>query len=232
MTEPVVVKVGGSLLAWPELRSRLSAWLTTLSPAEVVLIPGGGAAADAVRELDRVHGLGDETAHWLAIRAMTLNAHFLAALVAEHPGGDAFIGVGDGVVRQRGSGARLLAGVAGRRIAPGKTAPHLDRHQRCHRGAGGSIAWGAVGAAQIGGPDAWMGLAHGGAARLGGWPISRCCQPGDTAALGGSGQLAILDGEQEQRFVRSPPVGLRMVSRTRKRRTLFPSLARPAHPFA
>src|SRR5262249_39415512 len=29
----------------------------------------------------RRHGLGDEAAHWLALRAMTLNAHFLAELL-------------------------------------------------------------------------------------------------------------------------------------------------------
>jgi 5-(aminomethyl)-3-furanmethanol phosphate kinase len=81
MVEPVVVKVGGSLLVGPELRPRLTAWLNELPTSRVVLVPGGGAAADVVRELDRVHGLGEEAAHWLAIRAMTMNAHVLAALL-------------------------------------------------------------------------------------------------------------------------------------------------------
>ena len=81
MSEPVVVKVGGSLLAWPELRARLTAWLNTLAMPNVVLVPGGGATAEVVRELDRVHVLGDEAAHWLAIQAMGLNAHVLAALL-------------------------------------------------------------------------------------------------------------------------------------------------------
>ncbi len=45
----------------------------------VILVPGGGRAAAAVRELDRRHGLGEEHSHWLALSAMALNARFLAA---------------------------------------------------------------------------------------------------------------------------------------------------------
>lgn len=80
-----VVKVGGSLFLLPQLRHRLSTFL----PA--ILVPGGGACADAVREWDAVHGLGDETAHWLALRACSVNAQMLAALTGlpliSHPRG-------------------------------------------------------------------------------------------------------------------------------------------------
>src|SRR5262249_4292337 len=38
---------------------------------------------DAVRELDRTHGLGEESSHWLALRALALNAHFLARLLPD-----------------------------------------------------------------------------------------------------------------------------------------------------
>ena len=34
-----------------------------------------------MRRLDRLHALGEETSHWLALHALSLNAHFLAALL-------------------------------------------------------------------------------------------------------------------------------------------------------
>jgi len=75
-----VAKVGGSLYDLPDLRDRLRAWLAG-SAGRVLLIPGGGAAVDVVRQLDRVHGLGEEAAHWLALRVLTANAHFLGRLI-------------------------------------------------------------------------------------------------------------------------------------------------------
>jgi hypothetical protein len=44
------------------------------------LIVGGGRAADLVRDLDRTHALGEERSHALALRALDLSAHLLAAL--------------------------------------------------------------------------------------------------------------------------------------------------------
>ncbi len=88
----VVIKVGGSLYDLPDLASRLRRWLAPILPsphlgedkvgaARVVLIPGGGPLVEALRHLDRHHGLGEETSHWLALRALNINAHFLAALL-------------------------------------------------------------------------------------------------------------------------------------------------------
>ncbi len=77
-----VVKVGGSLYDLPDLAGRLGAWLATLAAPRVMLVPGGGAAADVVRDLDRRHRLGEAVAHELALRAMTLNAWFLSSLLA------------------------------------------------------------------------------------------------------------------------------------------------------
>jgi len=82
MLEPiVVVKVGGSLFDLPELGSRLTQWLATFASAQILLVPGGGATVDVVRDLDRCHALGEEAAHWLALHAMTLNAYFLASIL-------------------------------------------------------------------------------------------------------------------------------------------------------
>jgi aspartokinase-like uncharacterized kinase len=75
-----VGKVGGSLYDLPYLRDRLRIWIARCT-GQVLLVPGGGAAADIVRHLDRVHGLGEEAAHWFALRALTVNAHFLSRLV-------------------------------------------------------------------------------------------------------------------------------------------------------
>jgi aspartokinase-like uncharacterized kinase len=77
-----VVKVGGSLYDLPDLGPRLRRLLDEqFAGACVVLVPGGGASADFIRQLDRCHGLGEEISHWLALRALTLNAHFVASLL-------------------------------------------------------------------------------------------------------------------------------------------------------
>jgi 5-(aminomethyl)-3-furanmethanol phosphate kinase len=78
---PVVVKVGGSLYDLPDLGLRLGDWLSGVTTSPVLLVPGGGKMADTVRELDRRHQLGEEAAHWLALRVMAVQALFLAALV-------------------------------------------------------------------------------------------------------------------------------------------------------
>ncbi|HEY1377739.1 MAG TPA: hypothetical protein VGF55_13150 [Gemmataceae bacterium] len=80
---PLVVKVGGSLADWPDLGPHLRRWLDRHALAETVLVPGGGPAADVVRNLDRTHQFGAEAAHWLALRAMTLMAEFLDELLRD-----------------------------------------------------------------------------------------------------------------------------------------------------
>ena len=78
----IVVKVGGSLYDHPALGPALRAFVESLAPADVLLVPGGGPVADAVRELDRVHKVGEESAHWLALRALGVTAHFLRTLAS------------------------------------------------------------------------------------------------------------------------------------------------------
>jgi aspartokinase-like uncharacterized kinase len=77
----VVVKVGGSLLDLPDLGVRLRTFLNALATPNIVIVPGGGPTADVIRTLDRQHRLGEEAAHWLALRALSLNAAVLQALV-------------------------------------------------------------------------------------------------------------------------------------------------------
>jgi aspartokinase-like uncharacterized kinase len=78
-----VVKVGGSLYDLSGLGPRLQSWLEQAPSADVLLVPGGGPTAEAVRDLDRIHQLGEEKAHWLALHALHLNAHFLTRLLPE-----------------------------------------------------------------------------------------------------------------------------------------------------
>jgi hypothetical protein len=82
-----VIKVGGSLLTWPELPARFAVFLTSgpgrdlCASKDIVLLAGGGPAADVVRSIDQIHGLGDLRAHRLAIAALDLTAKLLAAIV-------------------------------------------------------------------------------------------------------------------------------------------------------
>src|SRR5919201_5329298 len=78
----VVVKVGGSLFDWPVLGQRLELWLKTLEPMRVLLVPGGGITVDVVRNLDQCQSLGGESAHWLALRGLTLNAYLLETILS------------------------------------------------------------------------------------------------------------------------------------------------------
>ena len=73
-----VVKLGGSLLDLEDLTSRLETWLAGQSPAQNVLVVGGGAGAQRIRRLDEKRRLGETDAHWLAVQAMSENARGLA----------------------------------------------------------------------------------------------------------------------------------------------------------
>lgn len=77
---PTVVKVGGSLLDWPELPARLARDLTE-RPGPLVLVVGGGGAADFVRRQDRIFQLGEERSHRLALHALDLTTQLVAELI-------------------------------------------------------------------------------------------------------------------------------------------------------
>jgi aspartokinase-like uncharacterized kinase len=89
----VVVKVGGSLAALPGALEAVGATISELAGRwRVVVVPGGGPFADAVRSFDRERGLSADAAHWMAILAMDQYGHALAeriprAVLVEEPGG-------------------------------------------------------------------------------------------------------------------------------------------------
>jgi aspartokinase-like uncharacterized kinase len=78
-----VVKVGGALLAHP---AHFDAALGVLGAAgrtrRLLVVPGGGPFADAVREVDRRLGLSNDAAHWMAVLAMDQYAHLIASRLA------------------------------------------------------------------------------------------------------------------------------------------------------
>ena len=77
---PVVVKLGGSLAEGE--RQRLSSILQIVGAATrpCVVVPGGGAFADAVRDAHRSHGLTQAVSHRMALLAMHQTGMMLAAM--------------------------------------------------------------------------------------------------------------------------------------------------------
>ena len=80
-TSPVLVKVGGSLVALPDLAERILSLLKLLNGRKLLFIIGGGAAADEIRRLDECCGLLPGRAHWDAIHAMTFNSKLLSRVL-------------------------------------------------------------------------------------------------------------------------------------------------------
>ena len=74
-----VIKLGGSFWA----AEALLAWLEALAKSAVIVVPGGGVFADAVREAQERWGFDDQLAHRLAISAMHQYGLMLQGLCPE-----------------------------------------------------------------------------------------------------------------------------------------------------
>ncbi len=74
-----VVKLGGSLLGSPELARWLEIF-AKFSDGKVVIVPGGGLLADAVREAQHLSNTSDAVAHQLAVIAMDQFGLLLAGM--------------------------------------------------------------------------------------------------------------------------------------------------------
>jgi aspartokinase-like uncharacterized kinase len=89
----LVVKVGGGLSALPGALDAVCRAVSDLGRTRrIVVVPGGGPFADAVRTFEALHRLSADAAHWMAILAMDQYAHVLAERIAgarmvEEPGG-------------------------------------------------------------------------------------------------------------------------------------------------
>jgi 5-(aminomethyl)-3-furanmethanol phosphate kinase len=83
-TAPVVVKIGGGLLreeGREGLRLACAEATEIAARRPVLVVPGGGPFADAVRAVDAQVGLADGVAHALALRAMDQLGVLLAPLL-------------------------------------------------------------------------------------------------------------------------------------------------------
>jgi aspartokinase-like uncharacterized kinase len=76
----IVVKVGGSLFDHPGLGPGLRAWRAGIGES-VLFVPGGGEMAEVVRKWDTLHGLGNETSHRLAVKAMAMGGKLLKSIL-------------------------------------------------------------------------------------------------------------------------------------------------------
>jgi aspartokinase-like uncharacterized kinase len=75
---PVVVKLGGSVVR----SGALPAWLDAIAAVRepIIVVPGGGALADEVRDCQTELGFGDPAAHRMALLAMDQLAWAVAGL--------------------------------------------------------------------------------------------------------------------------------------------------------
>jgi aspartokinase-like uncharacterized kinase len=79
----IVVKLGGNLLKNAEEFDRVLGVLADVGRARrLLIVPGGGPFADAVRAVDARVRLSDDAAHWMAILAMDQYAHLIAERLA------------------------------------------------------------------------------------------------------------------------------------------------------
>lgn len=94
-----VVKIGGALLRTPDMLARtLTALELVARDHRILIVPGGGPFADAVRAVDEQFSLTDDDAHWMAILGMD---QFAILLASKMPNAT--------LVHRRGEIARALA---------------------------------------------------------------------------------------------------------------------------
>jgi aspartokinase-like uncharacterized kinase len=78
-----IVKVGGGLLSRAGAFELVTGALASFGNGRrLLVIPGGGPFAEAVRELVRRVKVGDEAAHWMAVLGMDQYAHALTERTA------------------------------------------------------------------------------------------------------------------------------------------------------
>ena len=78
-----VVKVGGSLLTRPNIAASICRWIDQQTPAQTLVIVGGGEMIEAVRRLDRIHGLDATATHWICVDVLVASEALFATWVPD-----------------------------------------------------------------------------------------------------------------------------------------------------
>jgi len=79
-----VIKVGGSLGQSPELPDLMRGLAEIGHKHKILVVPGGGAFVDAIRDYDRRFGLDQDACHWMAILAMDQYGYLISSLIPQN----------------------------------------------------------------------------------------------------------------------------------------------------
>jgi 5-(aminomethyl)-3-furanmethanol phosphate kinase len=78
-----VIKIGGGLISIPGALDRVCQKVGAAAARHrMIVVPGGGPFADAVRAFDRAFPLSPAAAHWMALLAMDQYGHVLVERIA------------------------------------------------------------------------------------------------------------------------------------------------------
>ena len=80
-----VVKVGGSLFCQPKLPQRLQHFLETSSVDRNVIVAGGGALVDTVRQWHEIYPVSEAWCHRCSLRLMNQTALLLSEIIGDIP---------------------------------------------------------------------------------------------------------------------------------------------------
>jgi len=79
MSNPILVKLGGSLLQWRELPRILDQFISSFNDPLAILV-GGGILADCLRDWHQTHKSTEESSHWRATKVMDLTSDMVRDL--------------------------------------------------------------------------------------------------------------------------------------------------------
>ncbi|MCA9008940.1 MAG: hypothetical protein KDB01_04290 [Planctomycetaceae bacterium] len=78
-----VIKLGGSLLLMPQLKEKFQKWCQQNPHPLTLIVVGGGAIVDAVRNIHAVNALPEDFAHWVCIDLMRHTARLAQQILGE-----------------------------------------------------------------------------------------------------------------------------------------------------